>query len=247
MMDAVSVRYAVRTPLVGWTPAYHFLRADMTAGRGAEAPWRIGEERTLAGALRPGVFGYHSAVRWYDALRYAPGPVACVVDVSAPEVLYDCMQVSRTRRLLACAGAGREVRLWACACAERALRRAASLGVDVHLASWEAVAVGRAFADGAATLADLQGARAAAEAAVRAPGTRAREAALAWVAAYAALDENDTHRRFALPCRQAAYTAAELVPAGRNRDLEVAWQQRLLAELLDSRVGAMVQEGGAVG
>lgn len=30
--------------------AYHFLRADLTAGHGSEPPWTVGEERTLLNA-----------------------------------------------------------------------------------------------------------------------------------------------------------------------------------------------------
>ena len=65
---------------------YHFLQADMTAGSGDEAPWEIGEKRTIADPSKIVLceYGYHSSPSLWDALPYACGPVACLVEISDP-------------------------------------------------------------------------------------------------------------------------------------------------------------------
>src|SRR5690606_30188392 len=131
--------------------AYHFLRSDMTAGSGDEPHWRVGEERTLEGPIALCCCGYHSAPSWYDALRYAPGPIACLVEISDPVERDETKQVSRTRKLLVAVNAERELRLFACECAERALRRERECGREPDPRLWEAVRVARAFAHGQAT------------------------------------------------------------------------------------------------
>jgi len=103
--------------------AYHFLRADMTAGNGTEPPWRVGETRKWKGEIEMCKSGYHSSPTWLDALDYAPGPMACIVAVSRP-IAWDIDRLaSRTRTLVACANVERELRIFACDCAERALQR----------------------------------------------------------------------------------------------------------------------------
>ncbi len=149
--------------------AYHFLKADMTAGSGNEKPWTIGEKRTIKGDIVLCERGYHSSPSWWDALQYAPGPMACLVEITRPVQKDQDKQVSHTRTLIAAVSVERECRLFACDVAEEAL----------HLAkvedprSWKAIEVSRKFADGQATDKDLAAARDAARAA-------------AWDAAWAA-------------------------------------------------------------
>lgn len=54
--------------------AYHFLKADMRAGEGDEAPWKVGETRTVAEPDRIKLcdYGYHFCPTLWDALQYAP-------------------------------------------------------------------------------------------------------------------------------------------------------------------------------
>lgn len=61
--------------------AYHFLKEDMKAGSGDEKAWTVGETRTIEGRIVLCKRGYHSSPSWYDALRYAPGPMACIVEI----------------------------------------------------------------------------------------------------------------------------------------------------------------------
>lgn len=198
--------------------AYHFLRADFTAREGDEPPWRIGEERTITGALKLCRRGYHTSPTWFDALRYAPGPIACVDEVSEPvdrNTANRRKQVSATRRLLAARDATRELRLFACDCALRALEREQKAGRESDPRSWAAVEVARQYAAGLATDEQLTAARAAARAA--APDAAwATTWATAWVAAEA---------------------AAWATAWGAAWGAEIQWQQ----ERLDHYLNALVQ------
>ncbi len=103
--------------------AYHFLKEDMTAGEGREKAWEVGEERSFPEnvTIKLGTFGYHSAPTLWDALQGAPGPVACLVEISEPIEKDDTKQVSRTRKLIKAVNIERELRLFAADCAERVL------------------------------------------------------------------------------------------------------------------------------
>lgn len=115
--------------------AYDFLSEDLTTGdyfttgEGDEPAWAPGEERVYAGEIEPRVSGYHCAPTLYDALAYAPGPVACLVEISDP-IEFDEDQddgplwkiwVSKSRKLIKFRIVARELRLFAADCAERVL------------------------------------------------------------------------------------------------------------------------------
>ncbi len=159
--------------------AFHFLRDDFTASSGTEPPWAVGEERTCKGKLALCSRGYHSSPTWYDALGYATGNIACIVEISEPEAKDNEKQVSRTRKLVACKNVERELRLWGCDCAERALQRERDAGREPAKRSWGAIAVARRFAGGEATREELVAAWAAARAAAWAAAGDARAAARA--------------------------------------------------------------------
>ncbi len=205
--------------------AYHFLRADMTSAYGKEMPWVVGEERTFTKRKKIAlcVAGYHSSPSWYDALGYAPGPVACVVEVSEPVALDDTKQVSRSRRLVAARNVERELRLWGCECAERALLRERERGREPDVRSWRAIEAARLFANGQVSVEKLDAAWAAAGAAAAA-WDPARDAA--WAAAGAAAAAWDAARDAA---RDAAWAAARAAA----RAAEVAWQRQRLHEMLE--------------
>jgi hypothetical protein len=80
---------------------YHFLKDDMRGGYGNEPPWKIGEERDIGDDnLKLCKRGYHSSPTWYDALYYASGNIACIVEVSKPAEKDGTKQVSRKRKLV---------------------------------------------------------------------------------------------------------------------------------------------------
>ena len=104
--------------------AYHFLQDDMTAGSGNEPPWKVGEEREHKGELIMCQSGYHASPTWRDALEYAPGSMACIVELSG-NILKDTDKlVAQKRHLVDCRNAERTLRIFACDCAERAMKRA---------------------------------------------------------------------------------------------------------------------------
>ena len=192
--------------------AYHFLRADMTAGSGNEPPWTVGEERRVKGKLQMCANGYHSSPTWRDALRYAPGLIASIVEVPFRGTLKDTdKQVSRRRKLIAARGSNRTVILWAAECAERALLREREAGREPDKRSWKAIQVLRLFLDGKATQEQMSAAESAAYA--------AHSAAYAAYAAYAA--ESVAH---------AAHSAAYAAYAAHSAEKE--WQANRLDEMM---------------
>jgi len=203
--------------------AYHFLNEDMTAGSGKEKPWKVGEERTVPKPDRVVLcaYGYHSAPSWRDALKYAPGPVACIVEVSEPIAHDDTKQVSATRKLLAAKDVNKELRLFACDCTERALKRERKAGREPDERSWKAIIVSRLYANGEANLQELAAARAAARDAAWDAGDAANAAANAAWAAYAADAAANAAWAAARAAGDAAYAA------------EIKWQRKRLARYLD--------------
>lgn len=108
----------------GPVKAYHFLQADMTSLRGDEPPWLVGATRFATGEIVPCGNGYHGCPSLWDALRYAPGPMACLVrlegDIRAHGDPVD-KYAARKRTLLAAVDISKELRLYAADCAEHVL------------------------------------------------------------------------------------------------------------------------------
>ena len=96
----------------------------MRSGAGEEPAWRVGEARTISGPVSIGSHGYHASRTWLDALAYAPGPIACIVEVSCPAHEALTQLVARTRVLVDCRDASSVVGVFACECMARALRKA---------------------------------------------------------------------------------------------------------------------------
>ncbi len=145
--------------------AYHFLQADMTAGSGNERPWEVGETRTIKDPSKIALckYGYHSSPTLWDALHYAPGPVACLVEISKPIQSNgsdgDRKSVSAKRKLIKTVNIDRELRLFACDCAER--------DQPNNKRPRKAIEVARRFANGQATQEELTAAWDAARDAAR--------------------------------------------------------------------------------
>ncbi len=183
--------------------AYKFLRDDMRSGYGDEPAWKVGETRRLKGEVELCKRGYHSCPTWYDALSYACGNMACVVDVSCPAAKDTDKQASRRCMILSCLNAEKVLRAWACDCAERALT--AAKVADER--SWNTIKVARLFNDGKATKEELAAASAAARAA-------------AWAAAWAAASDAARAAAWAA-ASDAAWAAAS--DAARAAARAAAW------------------------
>jgi len=182
---------------------YHFLKDNMCGGYGNELAWKIGEEREVEGELKMCQWGYHASPSFYDALSYAKGNMACIVELSGEIIKDTDKYVARTRKLIKAVNAEKVLRTWGCDCAERALKKAKVKDER----SWNAIKVARLYNEGKATH------HAARDAAWDAAWAAARAAArdAAWDAA-----------------RDAAWDAAWAAA----RAAEIKWQKRYLNKLM---------------
>ena len=105
--------------------AYKFLKADMRSGEGHEPPWEIGVKRKIPKEQRNniclGAYGYHASPSLWDALSYARGPIACLVEIGKPIAKDETKSVSAWLTIVKAANIDRELRLFAADCAERVL------------------------------------------------------------------------------------------------------------------------------
>ena len=106
--------------------AYHFLKSDMRSGEGDEPPWEVGQTRSLPKrrTIVPCEYGYHASPSLWDALQYAPGPIACLVELDGDVTEHGSpvdKMAGRTRTLLAAVNIESELRLFAADCAEHVL------------------------------------------------------------------------------------------------------------------------------
>ena len=214
--------------------ARHFLRDDMTAASGNEPAWTVGEERTYKGMIKLCETGYHSSPSWYDALGYANGSMACIVDVSKPVQSDATKSVSKTRTLIAARNVAHELRLWAADCAERALQRESDGGREPDARSWSAIEVARRFAAGEATAAELASASSSASSAAYAAYASAFAASSASASSVASASSAAVAYAVAssvASASSAAYAAAYAVGA---RAAEKQWQAAVLNARLDA-------------
>jgi len=202
--------------------AYKFLKDNMESGSGNEPAWKVGEERTFAGTIKLCESGYHSSPSFYDALQYARGNIACIVEVSKPVEKQGDKQVSKTLKIVTAYNAEKVLRNWACDCAERALKKAKVTDEK----SWNAIKVARLYNAGEATVNELAAARSAAEDA-RAAWAAAWAAEAAARAAWAAAEDARAAWAAAEDAR-AAWAAAWAAEAA-----EIKWQKRHLDKLME--------------
>jgi len=216
--------------------AYKFLRDNMKSGYGREEAWQVREKRVKKGELELCVRGYHSSPSWYDALSFAKGSMACIVEVSKPVQQQGDKQVSHECTIINYRNAEKILRSWACDCAERALKKANVKDEK----SWDAIKVARLYNEGKATKEELAAARDAAEeatweaagAAARAAGEAARAAA--WDAGAAAWDAAREAAAWAAvwAAARAAVWAAAWDAGAAVRDAEIKWQKKHLDKLM---------------
>ena len=163
--------------------AYHFLKDDMHGGYGKEKKWTIGETREIKrGEIKLCERGYHSSPSWYDALGYAKGSMACIVEVSEPVKQDATKYVSRKRTLIDARDATKVLRAWVCDCAERVLKKAKV--TDER--RWNAIRVARLYNDGKATKEELAAADYATDSAAYSAACSAADSAADYAAHYAA-------------------------------------------------------------
>ena len=211
--------------------------------------WRIGQRRTLKGEIIPCQYGYHASPSLWDALRYAPGALACKVELSGTIVPHgDDKYAASTRKLVAAVNVERELRLFAADCAEHVLylfeekypdddrpRKAIQSARDFANDSISAYAT-NAAAD--ATNAAADAAHAAANAAANAANA-AYAAANAYATNAAAAAAANAAAAYAANAANAAYAAANAnAYAYAGRSAEKEWQR----EQFEQRFGHIFDE-----
>ena len=158
--------------------AWHFLRGDRRLSYPPHTLVEVGQKLTVKPPLKLCTWGLHASKRAIDALQYAPGSIACRVELSG-EILESGDKVCATERtVLQMVDATNILHEFACWCAEQALLREREAGQEPDPRSWAAVDAKRKWLRGEITDSELAAAWDAAQA--------AREAAQAAWAAQAA-------------------------------------------------------------
>ena len=161
--------------MLGW----HFLQEDRKLRWGTKEKMRKGSVCKVKGPLTMCKWGLHASAKPLDALKYAPGPIVCRVELSGEIIKQEDKACATERKVLEIADASTVLHEFACWCAERALKRANIS--DKHC--WNAIKVKRAWLEGKATDKELHVARDAAWAAAWA-AARAAAWNAAWNAAW---------------------------------------------------------------
>ena len=170
---------------------YHFLREDRKLQFEPYTPVVVGETLVYPGKPELCKAGFHASERIIDALRYAPGPVLCVVELGGEIIHGDDKAVAQERTVSWMQDISPTLHEFACQVAEEALKEH---GVTDER-SWKAIEVKRLWLKGEATDKELADARSAAWSAAESAGYAAESAAdaadaaaAAWFAAWSAAD-----------------------------------------------------------
>ncbi len=168
--------------------AWHFLREDRRLQFEPYTLVEPGQTLHISGPLMMCMCGLHASKRALDALRYAPGPIACRVQLSGDMLEKDDKLCARERTCLWVLDATKVLHEFACWCAEQALLRERAAGREPDPRSWAAIEAKRRWLRGEVSNSELCTARDAATDAAWitywiAAGTAARDAAwAAWAA-----------------------------------------------------------------
>ena len=221
--------------------AWHFLRDDQKLKYPPYTLVEVGQKLTVDPPLILCNWGLHASKRAIEALRYAPGPIACRVELSG-EILEDDDKVCATERtVLKMIDATNILHEFACWCAEQALLQEREAGREPDPRSWAAVDAKRKWLRGEITDSELAAVWAAAWAAARA-ATRvaARAAAGAAASAAARTAAWDTAWDAAKAAAGAAASAAARTAAwtaarDAARDAQNTQLEKMLLEAMEGR------------
>ena len=219
---------------------YHFLREDMTSPNAPNEVWTVGQKRTLRGGdIIPCERGFHASPSLWAALTYAPGPIACLVELSGKTVAHGepvDKYAARSRKLIAAVNIDRELRHFAADCAEHTLWIYERDYPDDQRPR-NAIQAVREFADGKIGAAAAAAARDAARDATWDAAAGAARAA-AWDAAKAAAKAAAWDA-----AKAAARDAAAGAARAAARDAAWAAEQEWQRQQFDQRFGSIF--GGA--
>ena len=166
--------------------AWHFLAEDRRLGYGDGRLVEVGKTYSFGGVPKLCEGGMHASTRALDCIAYAPGPIACLVELSGEmDVGYDKI-AAQHRKVIAMADATKVLHLFACRVAKDALDAEVVAGRAPDPRSYAAIEAKHRYLNGeidasalsAAWIAALSAAWSAAESAARnAAESAARSAA----------------------------------------------------------------------
>ena len=103
--------------------AWHFLREDKRLGYGDGRLVEVGQTLTCdPNSIKLCHMGFHGSGKLMDALKYAPGPIVCRVELSGKIIKGDDKYVASERTVIKMADATNVLHEFACLCAEDALK-----------------------------------------------------------------------------------------------------------------------------
>ena len=220
--------------------AWHFLRDDQKLKYPPYTLVEVGQKLTVDPPLILCNWGLHASKRAIEALRYAPGPIACRVELSG-EILEDDDKVCATERtVLKMIDATNILHEFACWCAEQALLQEREAGREPDPRSWAAVDAKRKWLRGEITDSELaaawDAAWAAARAATRVAARAAAGAAASAAARTAAWDTAWDAAKAAAgaAASAAARTAAWTAARDAARDAQNTQLEKMLLEAMDN-------------
>jgi len=184
---------------------YHFLREDRKLQFEPFTPVVVGETLIYPGKPKLCKAGFHASKRVMDALKYAPGPVLCIVELGGKIIHGDDKAAAQERTVSWMQDISPTLHEFACQVAEEALEKH---GVTDER-SWKAIEVKRLWLKGEAS--DKE---------VIAAASAAWYAAAAADAAYTARSASRSAARYAAryaASRSAAWLAAK---DAQNKKLE---------------------------
>lgn len=123
------------SPILAW----HFLQEDQKLRYPPYTQVEPGQTLTVEPPLRMCSKGLHASIRPLDALRYAPGPIVCRVELSGQVLHDDDKLCAESRTVLWMADATRTLTDFSCDCVERILVLEREAGREPHADLWEAV------------------------------------------------------------------------------------------------------------
>ena len=221
--------------------AWHFLRDDQKLKYPPYTLVEVGQKLTVDPPLILCNWGLHASKRAIEALRYAPGPIACRVELSG-EILEDDDKVCATERtVLKMIDATNILHEFACWCAEQALLQEREAGREPDPRSWAAVDAKRKWLRGEITDSELaaawDAAWAAARAATRVAARAAAGAAASAAARTAAWDTAWDAAKAAAgaAASAAARTAAWTAARDAARDAQNTQLEKMLLEAMEGR------------
>lgn len=169
--------------------AWHFLRNDRKLNYPPHTLVKVGQKLTVKPPLKLCTWGLHASKRAIDALQYAPGSIACRVELSGEILEGDDKVCATERTVLKMIDATNILHEFACCCAEEVLLREREAGREPDRRSWAAIEAKHKWLKGQITDEELRAAESAAWSAAESAAWSAAWSAdrsAAWDAARAA-------------------------------------------------------------